>query len=1117
MATTYRIHPAIGIARVGNSPNDFFIGPERPSEFLDPDGGFKDDQCRVKRQAARFRVYANHDDGSTSELTAADAEISWTVHLANNKAAYPGRGNSAGQLKIDPGLRTLATPNGRALFDTGTITFTGQPTVTVPLGEIRTDDDGHLLVLGGSGHSASPAGNGIANFWASVGWFDDVSDGPVTASITLHGGGVHSAEGAWVIVAPPKYAPHQDSITSLYDRILQQMIDSNLVPAPATTSYTADIYPILQRARDMAWVEGTVANHNWSHPITQQAAIDAVVNRVTNPAGGGGNMPPLWGADRTVTPTQFAHLLRWKNGQYVNDWVGVPEPPAGVSPDGSDRAALDACVGGAFYPGIEAGGRSLGERPILEKPYSAPFRLDHSQVFAGDISASMALPWQADFKACADQWWPVPRPNRVLTGPGGPTVRWDRNVGSMDEMVNEWSSLGFVVKQGNEHIETQHCDEKSLVLLTPHLNFFDVGQGPMGMIRQAPLAIEFEVVSPSAAVTIDYAPGGAPSHPQLTPITTSVTVGPTAGGTVTTARLWLVYSTGTAGTAIPTQTVTVREPSSAKTWKVTIDANTVERTTTAVAVAVDRSGSMSEDRGDGQPKHLSMRQATNLFVDMMLEGDGVGLVRFDHDAQPLLPVRTLGNGQITDTNRSDSHDAINGNALDPAGGTSIGDGIFEARNLLGVAAGYQRKALIVLTDGVENNERWIRDVSAQIDATTYAIGIGRPENISVPALQTISGNTGGYVLVTGPIVGDNRFRLQKQFLQILAGVNNAAVVLDPEGTIGSGDVVSVPFTVSDADSGIEVVLLTPFPNIVDFRLRTPTGQLIEPWLAQNNPGMQFAFSDGAAWFRLSVPVQLQQGRFDQSGTWQALLTLGRPRVGPDHQEIDPTILLSRSERRIDGGSWSIDRSFAEMSESERRFRSRADNAASRRLPYSLIVNSYSSLSFSARSTQTDYAPGARVGLSARLTESGVAVGDATVWAEFTTPQGSSTRLDLAPTALDTWGADFVAREAGVYHGRVRARGRTRSGLPFTREHAVTAVSWFGAGRPDDPATSVPGGRPGDSGSGKDWCELLECVGKGAIDERGRKRLAEWGIDTDRLLDCISHTVCRDRDSNQDRR
>jgi hypothetical protein len=27
MATVYKIHPAIGVARVGNSPDEFFIGP----------------------------------------------------------------------------------------------------------------------------------------------------------------------------------------------------------------------------------------------------------------------------------------------------------------------------------------------------------------------------------------------------------------------------------------------------------------------------------------------------------------------------------------------------------------------------------------------------------------------------------------------------------------------------------------------------------------------------------------------------------------------------------------------------------------------------------------------------------------------------------------------------------------------------------------------------------------------------------------------------------------------------------------------------------------------------------------------------------------------------------
>jgi len=74
VATVYKIHPAIGIARVGNSPDEFFIGPEKIGQPPDPAGGFKDAQCRVKRQAARFRIFAHHDDGTTDEITHAEAE-----------------------------------------------------------------------------------------------------------------------------------------------------------------------------------------------------------------------------------------------------------------------------------------------------------------------------------------------------------------------------------------------------------------------------------------------------------------------------------------------------------------------------------------------------------------------------------------------------------------------------------------------------------------------------------------------------------------------------------------------------------------------------------------------------------------------------------------------------------------------------------------------------------------------------------------------------------------------------------------------------------------------------------------------------------------------------------
>jgi hypothetical protein len=83
--TRIKIHPAIGVGGLDNSPDAFFIGPERRWEHPDPRRGFKDAQCRVKRQAARFRVYAYNDDGTVNELTAAEADITWRVHLANKR------------------------------------------------------------------------------------------------------------------------------------------------------------------------------------------------------------------------------------------------------------------------------------------------------------------------------------------------------------------------------------------------------------------------------------------------------------------------------------------------------------------------------------------------------------------------------------------------------------------------------------------------------------------------------------------------------------------------------------------------------------------------------------------------------------------------------------------------------------------------------------------------------------------------------------------------------------------------------------------------------------------------------------------------------------------------
>ena len=51
------IHPAIGIARVGNSAEEFYYGPEVPEPLPRPPGFYKDGTGALKREAARFRVY----------------------------------------------------------------------------------------------------------------------------------------------------------------------------------------------------------------------------------------------------------------------------------------------------------------------------------------------------------------------------------------------------------------------------------------------------------------------------------------------------------------------------------------------------------------------------------------------------------------------------------------------------------------------------------------------------------------------------------------------------------------------------------------------------------------------------------------------------------------------------------------------------------------------------------------------------------------------------------------------------------------------------------------------------------------------------------------------------
>src|SRR5581483_4451113 len=124
-----------------------------------------------------------------------------------------------GPLRIDPGPRSVGGANANAdggdpaaAFDSGT--FFGAP---VPLGELRTDAAGRLLVFGGTGRS-TPAVPGLlaTTFANNELWHDDTSDGPVDATVRIGGRDIPTT-GAWVVVAPPNYAPGIQSVVTMYD------------------------------------------------------------------------------------------------------------------------------------------------------------------------------------------------------------------------------------------------------------------------------------------------------------------------------------------------------------------------------------------------------------------------------------------------------------------------------------------------------------------------------------------------------------------------------------------------------------------------------------------------------------------------------------------------------------------------------------------------------------------------------------------------------------------------------------------------------------------------------------------------------------------------------------
>ena len=397
------IHPAIGIARVGNSPDAFFLAPEVPGTT--PVGPFKDEAGAMAKQVARFRIYGYDAQGRVvGEITAADADIAWSVVVGNAKAAWYGADAPLDLPAAQPmPLRNASRTDRRALAVVSNLVgvqgagaaprrltggrFLGRP---VELGEILTDAEGRLLVMPGSGRAVSaPDAPPLSGFADNDGWTDTTADGPVFATVRM-GDRVLKAAPARVVCGSPNYGPGIASgLTTLYDTAFSGLVLAGRRKRPRT-DFFRDIEPIFERMTDLQWVNSGYLTTNgwgslrdwtsqeWRARLADGSRANAelrqsILAMFRDPFYG--TVQPSWEPQEygdmvalppnrqeprqwtAIAPVQYAHLRSWAEGDFTLHTASavsaVEDAPLDEQPAMLDRAALDGCLGGAFHPGVE--------------------------------------------------------------------------------------------------------------------------------------------------------------------------------------------------------------------------------------------------------------------------------------------------------------------------------------------------------------------------------------------------------------------------------------------------------------------------------------------------------------------------------------------------------------------------------------------------------------------------------------------------------------------------------------------------------------------------------------------------------------------------------------------
>lgn len=273
-------------------------------------------------------------------------------------------------------------------------------------------------------------------------------------------------------------------------------------------------------------------------------------------------------------------------------------------------------------------------------------------------------------------------------------------------------------------------------------------------------------------------------------------------------------------------------------------------TGTDVVILMDESGSMVKADTD----RIAIEGA-KLFVDMeKLDNAKIGLVEFSN------VIKSTGLLDMSEQSGRESIKAVmNGISYSGKAHTDTGAGLLEAISLLEQSGSYEKRSIILFTDGRTDIDagtkgRTTEDSLADVDRaiqtaqekgyTIYCIGLNDNNSVDLEQLAKIATETGGQYLVTTDVSSITDF-----FERIFADIGNSDISSLDE-YVADGEYHEVRFKIDNANVMEANIVILYSKEVEDVTLQNPSGETVD---LKSDEKVVFTKSDKYTIVKLILP------------------------------------------------------------------------------------------------------------------------------------------------------------------------------------------------------------------------------------------------------------------------